>query len=203
LSHDRLPVDPDTGLGPQNQSARPGQGTLRRPWGVVLAILVGGFAGGLARYGLVVAWPTASLSFPWAIVTVNCIGPFILALLIVLVTDVLKPSRLLRPLLGTGFCGAFTTFSTVVVAAAELTAHGRSGTAALLVVASIAGGLAAAAVGLAAGRSIASRTRISATELAEGDGAEDGDTANGDTANGDTANGDTAHGDTAGGAGTP
>ena len=63
--------------------------------------------------------------------------------------------RYLRPLLGTGFCGAFTTFSSVVVTTDLLLAHGHAGTALAYLGASIGGGLAAALLGLVAGRALA------------------------------------------------
>jgi CrcB protein len=65
-----------------------------------------------------------------------------------------------RPLLGTGFCGAFTTFSSVVVGADELVAHGHAATAAGYLLASIAAGLLAAWLGVVGTRAVAAlRTR--------------------------------------------
>jgi fluoride exporter len=183
VSRERLPTDPDSGdvapsgPGRGRRSGRGARSGLR--WSVVLAILAGGFAGGLARYGVTMLWPSGGLAFPWAIVAVNCGGAFVLGLLIVLIADVLRSSRLLRPLLGTGFCGAFTTFSTVVVAAAEMLAHGRAATAGLLIAASVVGGLAATAVGLATGRSIAAHRRIASTEVEDHVVVEDGDSVGG------------------------
>ena len=84
--------------------------------------------------------------------TVNLVGAFILALLIVVVSDLLRGSTYLRPLIGTGFCGALTTFSSVVVAADELVAHGRAGLATTYLIVSIAGGLVVAWLGLMSGR---------------------------------------------------
>jgi fluoride exporter len=56
---------------------------------------------------------------------------------------------------GTGFCGAFTTFSSVVVTADQLFMHRHPGTAIGYVIATIAGGLAAAWAGLVVGRAVA------------------------------------------------
>src|SRR3954451_21627334 len=66
----------------------------------------------------------------------------------------------MRLLLGTGFCGALTTFSAVVVAADRMCAHGHAGTALLYLLATVAGGLAAGALGLAVARAVAGNGRF-------------------------------------------
>lgn len=133
----------------------------RRPrprWDVLAAIFVGGCAGGVARYGLNQTWPASDGKFPWTIFAINTSGAFVLALVIIIAADVL-PSRYLRPLLGTGFCGAFTTFSSIVVSFDELVAHDHAGVAASYLAASIIAGLAAAWLGLVTGRVIAAVRR--------------------------------------------
>lgn len=123
----------------------------RLPLDVLAVIFLGGCVGGYARYAIADAWTASRGTFPSAILTVNLIGAFILGLVVVLATDLL-PSRYLRPLMGTGFCGALTTFSTVVVGAAGIFARHRPGIAMSYLVATVLGGLAAAVLGLAAGR---------------------------------------------------
>jgi CrcB protein len=120
----------------------------------VLVVAAGGLAGGLARYGAGLAWPSPAGAFPWPTWLVNTSGSFVLALTLVLVIDMLRPAYV-RPLVGTGFCGAFTTFSSVVTTSDELAAHGHLGTAAAYLSGSLAGGLAAAAFGVIIGRSLA------------------------------------------------
>ena len=122
---------------------------------VVAAVFAGGCAGGLVRYAVTRHWPTPDARFPWPTFTVNIVGAFILALLIVIVSDVLRGSTYLRPLIGTGFCGALTTFSSIVVTADEQIAHGHARLAATYLVASIVAGLAVAWLGLQLGRSYA------------------------------------------------
>ena len=114
-------------------------------------IFLGGCVGGYARYAISDAWSGSRATFPSAILTVNVVGAFILGLVVVLAADVL-PSRYLRPLIGTGFCGALTTFSSVVVGAAGIFARHRPAIATSYLVATVLGGLAAAALGLLAGR---------------------------------------------------
>ncbi len=125
----------------------------------MLAVFIGGIFGGLARYGIGRAAPPAKTGFPWDIFAINLSGAFALALLIVLVHEVLPPTRYIRPALGTGFLGAFTTFSSLASAADHLGAHGHPSLAAGYVLASMAGGLAATMLGLLCGRAIGANHR--------------------------------------------
>lgn len=109
-------------------------------------VFVGGCVGGYGRYAITRAWTSTRDGFPWATFTVNTVGAFVLAAVIVIATD-LRANRYLRPLIGTGFCGALTTFSSVVVSTDELLAHHHAGTAAAYLSATTAAGLAAAAAG--------------------------------------------------------
>lgn len=160
-----LPIDPDLDAaedrrhqprvaGPFDQVPR--SRWPRIHWATVAMVGLGGFVGGVVRYAVGEAWPTGAGQFPWATFTVNTAGTFVLALLLVLVLEVLPPTTYLRPAIGTGFCGALTTFSSVVVQVDELAAHGHAGTAVGYVIASLTAGLAAASFGVVAGRAIAS-----------------------------------------------
>jgi CrcB protein len=137
--------------------ARPAR-LLGRP-GVLLAVAVGGFLGGTARYLLDVKFPVAPPGFPWTIFAINVSGSFLLGLLMVLVLVVWSTGSLLRPFLATGVLGAFTTFSSYVLAVSALAAAGAWGVATSYAAASIGAGLLAAAVGLTLGRALTSRTR--------------------------------------------
>jgi CrcB protein len=137
---------------PFADARRPERPTL--PLDTLAVIFLGGCVGGYARYAIADAWTASRATFPSAILTVNLVGAFILGLVVVVAVDLL-PSRYLRPLVGTGFCGALTTFSTVVVGAAGIFARHRPGIAASYLGATVLGGLAAAALGLASGRVIA------------------------------------------------
>jgi CrcB protein len=154
-----LPVDPDLDDLQPNEAATAGE--VRRTrwpsvhWITVAVVAAGGFFGGLARYGIGLAWPTHSGTFAWAIWTVNTVGAFILGLLLVLVLEVLPPTRYVRALVGTGFCGGLTTFSSVATGVDQLAAHGHVALAAGYVIGSVAAGLAAASLGIVIGRSLA------------------------------------------------
>ncbi|ONI69980.1 chromosome condensation protein CrcB [Kribbella sp. ALI-6-A] len=77
------------------------------------AIAAGGVVGALARYGLAEAWPHQAGGFPWATFVTNVAGCFLIGVLLARITP--RSHQLLRPFLGTGVLGGFTTFSTFAV----------------------------------------------------------------------------------------
>lgn len=122
-------------------------------WGITagqlrtLAIMAGGAAGALARGGLAEALPAGAGEWPWGTFIANQIGALLLAWLSTELAEVVAPTRLWRPLLGTGLCGALTTFSAFQVETIEIAKHGRPGLAAAYAVVSIAVGMACAVGG--------------------------------------------------------
>ncbi|HET9171143.1 MAG TPA: CrcB family protein [Actinospica sp.] len=136
---------------------------------VLGAVAAGGFLGGEARYLLGLAFPTAHGTFPATIFAINVSGSFILALLLVLILEVWPPTKYLRPLLATGFCGAYTTFSTWMVDTDRLVSAGRYAIAAANIFGSLFAGLAATTLGLALGRALVTyrRRRAVAASLPE------------------------------------
>jgi CrcB protein len=78
---------------------------------VIFAVAAGGALGALARYGLLLAWPPEPGAFPWGTFAVNVSGCLAIGVLMVLVTEVRPVHPLVRPFLGTGVLGGFTTFS--------------------------------------------------------------------------------------------
>ena len=131
------------------------------------AIALGGFVGGEARYLLGLAFPTAHDGFPATTFAINVSGSFILALLLVLILEVWPPTKYLRPALCTGFCGAYTTFSTWMVDTDKLVSAGRYGLAAADVFGSLAAGLAATTLGLSCGRAVLAYRRRRSAAVAE------------------------------------
>ncbi len=126
---------------------------LAAPWPHLPAshlavVFAGGIVGGLARYGISRGWPTPGGGFPASIFVVNTVGAFVLAVLVTVIAMRAAPEYL-RPLLGTGFCGAFTTFSSVATASDLLLAHAHIGIAVGYLAASVVAGLAAAYFGMA------------------------------------------------------
>ncbi|MGH2884600.1 MAG: fluoride efflux transporter CrcB, partial [Solirubrobacteraceae bacterium] len=77
------------------------------------AIFAGGCVGAVARAELVQALPFHPGSWPWATSLVNLVGALLLGYLTTRLQERLPVSAYRRPLLGTGLCGALTTFSTM------------------------------------------------------------------------------------------
>ncbi len=125
----------------------------RRAQAVILvAIAAGGVLGALARYGISEALPSRSDQFPGAILLVNLSGSLALGFLLILFLEQFPGGRLARPIVGAGFLGAYTTFSTFAVQAVLLIRSDHSMIAVAYVVASVLGGLAALGVGVVGAR---------------------------------------------------
>ena len=123
------------------------------PPAAVVAVAIGGAAGAPARY-LLGRTLHASGGLPLATLSVNLSGAFVLGALLVLVGERLAPTRHVRPLLGTGLLGAFTTYSTFVVEADLLVRHQRFGVAVGYICATVVGGLVAAWAGVLTARAV-------------------------------------------------
>ena len=117
--------------------------------GPVLAVIAaGGALGSLARYGVNVALPHSS-GFPLSTFGENVVGCFVLGVLLVVLTELRRPHRLVRPFLGTGFLGGFTTFSTYAV---DSVTRDSAAVAALYLVGTLVVALAASWAGVAVTR---------------------------------------------------
>jgi len=77
-----------------------------------MVISLGGGLGALLRYAIGVWWPPQPHQVPWSTFTINVVGCFAIGILMVLITEVWVAHRLLRPFVGIGLLGGFTTFST-------------------------------------------------------------------------------------------
>ncbi|MFE5245118.1 MULTISPECIES: fluoride efflux transporter FluC [unclassified Streptomyces] len=83
------------------------------PRRVLAAVAAGGAAGATARYAASLAWPAAEGEFPWTVFVVNVSGCALIGVLMVLTVETGRVTRpLVRPFLGVGVLGGFTTFST-------------------------------------------------------------------------------------------
>lgn len=122
------PADADPSLDPDVDLADPVQRReLAGPRaGAVLAtIAIGGIVGAEARYGLGLAWPHPAAGVPWSTLVINTSGCLLIGILMVLITERFTPHPLLRPLLGVGVLGGYTTFSTFAVDVVTLAVHGQ------------------------------------------------------------------------------
>ncbi|WP_037680054.1 fluoride efflux transporter CrcB [Streptomyces griseus] len=113
-----------------------------------LLVVAGGMVGAPLRYLTDRAVQSRHDSvFPWGTFVVNVTGSLVLGLLTGAVSAGVAGSHL-QLLLGTGLCGALTTYSTFSYETLRLTETGAGLYAAANVVASIAAGLAAAFAGV-------------------------------------------------------
>lgn len=127
-------------------------------------VAAGGAAGAAGREGMVLAFPDTG-HLPWAIIAANLAGAFALGWLYAALAraeansvHTLRGSthrpvaaRRLRLLLGTGFCGGFTTYSTLAVGVVLLAGSSGPGWAAAYGLGSVAAGALATWAGLALG----------------------------------------------------
>lgn len=120
----------------------------------VLLVLVGGAVGAPARY-LVDRWVQSrhASSFPSGTFVVNVAGCAVLGVVAGAVSAADGPAWLLT-LVGTGFCGALTTFSTFSFETIRLVEEGSARVAAAYVALSVAVGLTFCAVGWAIGSAL-------------------------------------------------
>lgn len=113
---------------------------------LLLLAMVGGALGAPMRYLTDRAVSARHDSvFPWGTFTVNVVGSFLLGLLAALA------SPQLRALLGAGFCGALTTYSTFSYESLRLSEDGAELLAVANLAGSVAAGVAAAVAGVAFG----------------------------------------------------
>lgn len=124
----------------------------RARWATLGTISAGGMAGALARYGLAVALPHPPGGFPWATFAANVAGCLLIGVLMVLVTEVWPGRPLVRPFLGIGVLGGFTTFSTYVVDIGQTAAAGFPHTAMAYLAGTVVAALSATYAGAAAAR---------------------------------------------------
>lgn len=142
------PTESDVDLHVARQRAQ-----LRRaPWAVLSVISAGGVLGALARHALAIAWPHQPDHFPWATLITNVSGCLLIGILMVLITEVWSAHRLLRPFLGVGVLGGYTTFSAYTVDIQQLVAAGQARTGLLYLAGTLLAALAAVYAGITATR---------------------------------------------------
>ncbi|MEV3981053.1 fluoride efflux transporter CrcB [Nonomuraea sp. NPDC049758] len=122
---------------------------------LALVVFVGGLIGAPARY-LVDAGVTraAGKAMPWGTLAVNVIGSAVLGVLMGVASRGALPPAVLS-LVGTGFCGALTTFSTFSADTWKMLAAGSTGRALANIAMNLVLGLAVVSLGYLLGRAIA------------------------------------------------
>jgi fluoride exporter len=139
----------------------PGAPRVLRQRVLLPTIAAGGIVGAEARYGLGVVWPHSPDGFPGATLVANLGGCLLIGVLMVVLLEVADhPPPLLRPLLGVGVLGGYTTFSTFAVDAVTLVRSGHAPAAAAYLVGTVVGGMLAVTAGVRATRAMARRRRV-------------------------------------------
>lgn len=150
--YDDLAIDPDTPPQDVADERQHPLSFLVSRWDVLLVIAAGGALGSLARWGVGQLVGSAGDTFPWATFIENVSGGFALGVLMVFALDVWPPHRYLRPFLGVGLLGGYTTFSTYMLESRNLLVEGRPLTAFIYLAGSLLAGLSAVWIGIAAAR---------------------------------------------------
>lgn len=116
-----------------------------------VAVAVGGVLGAEARYGLGLVGPVD----PWTTLVINVSGCLLMGVLMVLLTERFRVHPLVRPALGVGVLGGYTTFSTYAV---DVVGSPPGLPAAALMVGTPLVAVAATAAGAAGTRALTRRT---------------------------------------------
>jgi CrcB protein len=141
------PVDPDVDLhvrgGRREWSAH--------PW-VLPVIALGGMLGASARHALELLWTASPGHWPWATLVTNASGCLLIGMLMVQVLEVGRAHPLLRPFVGVGLLGGYTTFSTYAVQTGTLWTHDQHGASVLYLLLTPALALVSVIVGVVVAR---------------------------------------------------
>ena len=111
-----------------------------------------GAVGAMARYG--VGRAIGVRAFPWSTLSINVVGSLLLGALLA-GAGVGRWSPNVTTVVGVGFLGAFTTFSTFTYETDELLRENRPWVAIAYVASSLVLGLVAGAIGYVVGREVA------------------------------------------------
>jgi CrcB protein len=123
---------------------------------VILAILIGGGLGTVARFLLDTAFVESSRQFPTVTLLINLSGSLAIGLLVPAAEKWTERVPLSRPFLIVGLLGGWTTYSALAVNAITLVQNGRAATCVLYLLATFVGGTALVVLGNIAGRRMVS-----------------------------------------------
>ena len=120
-----------------------------------LLVGLGGFLGAIARYELGGIFKVGSGYFPAGTFFINLTGSFVLGLFFTLISEKYVVPVEVRLFFGTGFVGAYTTFSSFTNETVTLFRQGFGAVGLVYAVASLAGGLLCVWLGLLVARRVA------------------------------------------------
>jgi fluoride exporter len=133
----------------------PGTSVLRGQGAAAAAVAVGGALGALARWAVGLALPASPGAFPLGTFLINVVGCLLMGVLVVHVSEVREAHPLVRPFLGVGVLGGFTTFSTFATDGTALLDGGHLAVGGLYLAGTAVASVGAAALGLAVARRLA------------------------------------------------
>jgi fluoride exporter len=141
------------------RAATAAESLIRRKGVDVLAVIAaGGVLGAEARYAAGTLLPHARDAWPWSTLLVNLSGCLLIGVLMVVIIELAYGHRLLRPFLGVGVLGGYTTFSTATVETLTLITAGRTGAAIGYLVVTPTVSVLACGVGIVTTRLLAGRS---------------------------------------------
>jgi CrcB protein len=111
------PVDPDVAVPLERSELK-----------TLVAVCLGAMLGAAGRYFIERAWPAGLDTFPWSTFLINVSGSLALPFVVVAAVELWPDAWLLRPALGTGVLGGFTTFSTFALEQRQLYGNGALAT---------------------------------------------------------------------------
>lgn len=111
--------------------------------GALMLVGTGGFLGSVARYLVGLMFAPLAPGFPFATLTVNIVGSFLIGFFGELAVSTTLVSPEARLFLVTGFCGGFTTFSAYMFEHTALLKEGQLFYAAIYLAGTVAGGFVA------------------------------------------------------------
>jgi CrcB protein len=152
-AHRELPSDPDASVRP-----------LHLRSSSLALVFAGGVVGTGLRYVIEEVLPHDAAGWPWATFLINLLGAFVLGGLLEALARLGDDSgwrQRVRLCVGTGGCGAFTTYSTLALEASVLGRNGHVGMAIGYGVGSVVGGLVTAWLGIVVAAAI-HRRRVGA-----------------------------------------
>lgn len=93
---------------------------MTHPWSISLLVGFGGFAGSVARYGLSISSQRYSIEWPLGTLAANVLGCLAIGIITALSARGETISPEIRLALATGFCGGFTTMSSMIYETSEM-----------------------------------------------------------------------------------
>lgn len=93
----------------------------------LLAVFIGGGAGSLARYGINKSIESYTFIFPLATFIANLTSCLLVGIVVALIDTKIITNSFTKNLLIVGFCGGFSTFSTLVRENLFFLEHSRAG----------------------------------------------------------------------------